>query len=345
MIFGRIRTVLIGSLLVSVSIVGQKASGQEVSSQSAEVEKTFIVDIAKAASFQEDIDALKKVIVGKDKLGAVDMPDLGISMVTGTFSEKEIEELRSKGYEERDSLEVNLFRNGMCEGREPLAAWPTDIVPPSVCRVIGNPPSFATGPTVWIIDSGVDALAVSEGQLNVRDFIDCTSSPCQSGLSPVDDTGHGTAVAGIIGGKRGRDVGLLGIAPGAPLKVVRAFQGNKAQIFGAPLLALDYVRANASPGDIVNLSWGAEFLESARSASQFEDLKIFDARLYEMADRPMHIVIAAGNAQQDDEGSWVQSYFPANAAIYGSLLRGGIYSVSASDSTFETTGSGNCTRG
>jgi hypothetical protein len=131
---------------------------------------------------------------------------------------------------------------------------------------------------------------------------------------------------------------------GARLKVVRAFRRNKTRLFGGPLLAIMYVRAIANSGDIVNLSWGAEFLESARSDEDIEDLRTFDSYLYEMADRGMHIVIAAGNALENDVGSWVQSYFPANAAPYGSLATGGIYSVSASESTFvATTGSGPCT--
>ena len=100
MILCQLRAMLLGSLLAASGIGGQEASGDEVPTDSSAIEKTFIVDIARKDEFHSDISALDKPISGKVKLEAVDMPDMGISMVTGTFSEAEIEQLRSKGYDE-----------------------------------------------------------------------------------------------------------------------------------------------------------------------------------------------------------------------------------------------------
>lgn len=354
MILDRLRVLLTGCLLVAVGTMGQEASSQEVFNESGEIEKTFIVDIARAGEFREHIAALNKVIPGKGKLETVDMPDIGLSIVTGIFSDEEIEGLRSKGYEEPDPFVVNLFDGAGCEGPELLGASPTaDIVPPSVCRVVGSPQPVPSGsPAVWIIDSGVDWNVVTAGLLKVQEAIDCTSSPCQVVPSLTDTVGHGTMVAAIVGGKRvqqgNQHVGLVGVSPDAPLKIVKAFRNRKTAIFGPPLLALRHVRDNAVAGDILNLSWGALFLESTRRGSTLEDLKILDALLYQIADRQVRVVVAAGNAQEDEVGTWIQSYFPANAATYISPVKtgnkaGAIYSASASNSEYiQTAVPGKC---
>lgn len=345
MILAQLRVLLLGCLLAVVGTARPEASGEEGFTDSGDIEKTFIVDIARAAELRKDIGALNKFIAGKGKLEAVDMPDIGVSIVTGTFSESEIEELRSRGYEEPDPFVVNLFDGATCEGPELLGISPTaDVVPPSVCRVVGSPQPVASGsPTVWIIDSGVDWSVVTAGLLKVQEAIDCTSSPCQT-VSSLDDTvGHGTMVAAVIGGKRVKQgdqyIGLVGVSPDAPLKIVKAFSKLKTEIFGPPLLALRHVRDNAVAGDILNLSWGALYLESTRRGSTLQDLKFLDALLYQIADRQVRVVVAAGNPREDEEGPWVQSYFPANAATYFSPVTtgnkvGAIYSASASNSEY-----------
>ena len=351
MILCQLRAMLLGSLLAASGIGGQEASGDEVPTDSSAIEKTFIVDIARKDEFHSDISALDKPISGKLKLEAVDMPDMGISMVTGTFSEAEIEQLRFKGYDEADPFEVDLFDGATCDGPDPVPSTPAMVVPENVCRVVGPPQPALNAATVWIVDSGVDAYVFSRGLLNVKEIVDCTSSPCdQVYLFPnaidhgavtaaTDKVGHGTMVAGIIGGKRAVQRGLMGVSPDAPLRIVKAFRNRKTGILGGPNLALRYVLAHAVAGDILNLSWGAKFLESTKRGSQLNKLKELDALLYKIADRQVRVVVAAGNALDDDEGPWLQSYFPANTAPYISPATGGgktgaIYSVSASDSEY-----------
>ena len=176
----------------------------------------------------------------------------------------------------------------------------------------------------------------SQGLLNVKEIVDCTSSPCdQVYLFPnaidhgavteaTDKVGHGTMIAGIIGGKRAAQSGLMGVSPDAPLRIVKAFRNRKTGILGGPNLALRYVLAHAAAGDILNLSWGAKFLESTKRGSQLNKLKELDALLYKIADRQVRVVVAAGNALDDDEGPWLQSYFPANTAPYISPATGGV---------------------
>lgn len=313
---------------------------------------TFIAPLADKDRFGSVIASLNKINPSGNAMQAVDMPDLGFSLVTGSFTDEEADKLLSEGYQEPDSLEVSLFADGGCEARRPLEPVIGDtLVPPNVCRVVGSPSPVTSGSAVWIIDSGVDDDIVTKGLLTISERINCMGTPCNTTSGVQDTQGHGTMVAGIIGGKRvsgtisGQFLGIVGVSPGVPLKIVKAFEDNKSKIVGPPLVALQYVRDNASPGQILNISWGAQFMETARRGGQFDQLGQMDKLLFEIANKQVRIVIAAGNAREDDEASWVQSFFPANASEYFSPnpTQGFIQSVSASDSTYITgTGTGPC---
>ncbi|TIX27016.1 S8 family serine peptidase [Mesorhizobium sp.] len=318
------------------------------------MQRTFIAPLADKDIFRTSIANLNKINPLGEALQAVDMPDLGFSLVTGSFTDEESDKLRSQGYQEPDSLEVSLFADGACEARRRLEPVMGDkLVQPSVCRVIGSPSPVTNGSAVWIIDSGVDDDVVTNGLLTISERINCMVTPCSKVIGVPDHQGHGTMVAGIIGGMRvqsgtnGQYLGIVGVSPGVPLKIVKAFEDKKSKIVGPPLVALQYVRDNASAGQILNISWGAEFMETARKGGQLDLLGQMDKLLFEIANKQVRIVIAAGNAQEDDEPSWVQSFFPANASEYVSPnpTQGFIQSVSASDSTYikaGTTGTGAC---
>ncbi|AZO62013.1 MAG: hypothetical protein E5X23_11375 [Mesorhizobium sp.] len=310
---------------------------------------TFIAPLADKDRFASVITSLNKINPSGDALQAVDMPDLGFSLVTGSFTDEEANKLLSEGYQEPDSLEVSLFADGGCEARSRLEPVTGDkLVPPSVCRVIGSPSPVTGGPAVWIIDSGVDDDVVTKGLLNISERINCMVTPCSTTTGARDTQGHGTMVAGIIGGMRvqgttsGQFLGIVGVSPGVPLKIVKAFEGEKSKIVGPPLVALQYVSDHASAGQILNISWGTQFMETAKKGGQLDLLGQMDKLLFEIANKQVRIVIAAGNAREDDEASWAQSFFPANASEYLSPnpTQGFIQSVSASDSTYIPTGTG-----
>jgi hypothetical protein len=312
---------------------------------------TFIAPLADKDRFRSVIASLNKINSSGEALQAIDMPDLGFSLVTGGFTDEEANKLQSEGYQEPDSLEVSLFADGGCEARGPLAAVADDkLVPPNVCRVVGSPSPVTNGSAVWIIDSGVDEDIVTKGLLNISERINCTVTPCSTTMGVADTQGHGTMVAGIVGGMRvqvatttgTKYLGIVGVSPGVPLKIVKAFEGEKSKIVGPPLVALQYVSDHASAGQILNISWGTQFMETARTGGQLDLLGKMDKLLFEIANKQVRIVIAAGNAQEDDKASWVQSFFPANASEYFSPnpTQGFIKSVSASNSTY-IPGAGN----
>lgn len=161
------------------------------------------------------------------------------------------------------------------------------------------------GKRAWIIDTGIDFdhPDLTVDQTKSKSFI--------SGVASADDeNGHGTHVAGIIGAKN-NSFGVLGVASGATLVSLRVLdkdgKGNLSNI----VQALAYVSANASAGDVVNMSVGDEDGVS----------DILDQQVKNTAAKGIYIAIAAGNDHTD-----ASKYSPGRANGTN------IYTVSAIDS-------------
>jgi subtilisin len=135
------------------------------------------------------------------------------------------------------------------------------------------------GKKAWIIDTGIDFdhpdLTVDAAKS--KSFI-------QGVTSADDENGHGTHVAGVIGAKN-NSIGVLGVASGATLISLRVLdkdgKGNLSNI----IQALAYVNANASAGDVVNMSVGDEDGVSTALNQQVQST----------ASKGIYFAIAAGN--------------------------------------------------
>jgi hypothetical protein len=135
------------------------------------------------------------------------------------------------------------------------------------------------GKRAWIIDTGIDFehpdLTVDQGKS--RSFI--------PGVTSADDeNGHGTHVAGIIGGNN-NSFGVLGVASGATLISLRVLNKDGIGNLSYIIQALGYVNNNASAGDVVNMSLGDDEGIS----------EILDEQVRNTASRGIYISIAAGN--------------------------------------------------
>jgi subtilisin len=161
-----------------------------------------------------------------------------------------------------------------------------------------------TGKTAWILDTGVD---FDHPDLNVdiarsKTFVDGTTSA-------DDENGHGTHVAGIIGGKN-NTIGVLGVASGANLVSLRVLDKNGEGRVSATIQALSYISTNAKAGDVVNMSFGEEGVSDA-----------LDRQVRAIAAKGIFVTIAAGN---ENKAASLTSPGRVNAA--------NIYTVSAVDS-------------
>ena len=171
----------------------------------------------------------------------------------------------------------------------------------------GGDPTFTpvAGRRVWILDSGIDHthqdLSSSDFAFS-KDFT-ASSSPQKN---PFDDNiGHGTYIAGIIGGKASNDpiyqdgYGINGIVPGIAMASIKIFKDkniDKPKAKSADILeALEYVLEKSQAGDVVNISWGIE-LEEAEECGVGKT-KVIMEYLIGIADKGVYIIISAGNSE------------------------------------------------
>jgi serine protease AprX len=151
---------------------------------------------------------------------------------------------------------------------------------------------------VAVIDSGVaashDDLTAPGGAPRVYRFVDFVNG--RGGL--YDDYGHGTHVAGIVGGNGFDSSGARsGIAPAAHLIVLKVLDGSGRGRISDVIAALDYVVANKDPLNIrvVNLSVATGVYESYNT----DPLTVAAQRAVRAG---IVVVAAAGNNGRDPQG-------------------------------------------
>ena len=155
---------------------------------------------------------------------------------------------------------------------------PAQVVPWGIARVNGG--RAGTFATAWVIDTGI--------QLNHPDLnVDSARSRSFLGgrTTPDDQNGHGTHVSGTIGALDNA-IGVIGVAPGAPLVAVRVLDRRGSGTNSGVIAGVDYVAANGQPGDVANMSLGG-------GASTALDNAVNNA-----AARGIRFAVAAGNEAQ-----------------------------------------------
>lgn len=154
----------------------------------------------------------------------------------------------SVAYVERDGL-VTITKRGAKADAPPGSGGPQST-PWGITRVGG--PVNGTGLVAWVIDTGID---LDHADLNV-DVASSANFVARGKNSPDDGNGHGTHVAGTIAAiDNGQDV--VGVAAGATVVAVRVLDNSGSGSISGVVAGVDYVAANAAPGDAANMSLGA----------------------------------------------------------------------------------------
>jgi subtilisin family serine protease len=132
------------------------------------------------------------------------------------------------------------------------------------------------GVTAYVVDTGILASHIDfEGRVGPG------HSLVDDGRGTSDCHGHGTHVAGTIGGRR------WGVAKGVTLVPVRVLDCQGAGMLSSVLLGLEWVASQGAGPAVVNLS-----LTTAYSPT-------FNAAVAALAARGVTVVVAAGNAAAD----------------------------------------------
>ncbi|MFU8813304.1 MAG: S8 family peptidase [Balneolaceae bacterium] len=160
-------------------------------------------------------------------------------------------------------------------------------VPWGIDRV-GGPVTYTGSAVSWVIDTGIQ---LDHPDLNVdasRGFTAFTSGP--DSRSADDLNGHGTHVAGTIGAFNN----IAGVAVGVLQVPVKVLDRRGSGSVSGVIAGVDYVAANASSGDVANMSLGG-------GASTALDNAVINA-----ANQGILFSLAAGNS-----GTWASNSSPA----------------------------------
>jgi serine protease AprX len=151
-----------------------------------------------------------------------------------------------------------------------LADTSGPVVAPAVLRQtlgVDNTSLTGRGVGVAIIDSGLESS--SEFQGRVTAFYDFTNGRALATLAYSDEYGHGTHVAGTIGGSGALsdNYSYHGLAPKVKFVILKVLDKNGAGYTSDVIRAIDFAVANRSSlgVDIINLSLGHPIYEPAAS--------------------------------------------------------------------------------
>lgn len=178
----------------------------------------------------------------------------------------------------------------------------SQTTPWGITRVGG---ATASSGTAWVIDTGID-LDHPDLNVDTQNSAVFVSSGPGSG-SPDDGNGHGTHVAGTIAAID-NDSHVVGVAAGATVVAVKVLDDRGSGSYSGVIDGIDYVAANASAGDVANLSLGG-------GTSNAVDDAVRNA-----ADQGVYFAIAAGNDSDD-----ANNYSPARVEYNN------VWTVSATD--------------
>jgi subtilisin len=137
-----------------------------------------------------------------------------------------------------------------------------------------------TGKTAWIIDTGID---FTHPDLNVD--IERSKSFVKEETSASDYNGHGTHVAGIVGALN-NSFGVLGVASGSKLVSLKVMNDKGSGNLSFIINALAHLETVAKPGDVVNMSFGADGTSD-----------ILDRYVTTIASNGVYFSVAAGNEE------------------------------------------------
>lgn len=176
------------------------------------------------------------------------------------------------------------------------------------------------GYSVAILDTGIDYTnpAFAGRYLGGWNFV-------ANNNNPMDDEGHGTHVAGIIGSA---DPSHLGVAPGVGLIALKVLDNTGTGTFGNIDLALQWVIAHQQQYHIaaVNMSLGA-------GNYQTEPWNFLDSDFQQLQDEGVFVAAASGNGYYS-YGSQLGLAFPAvnNMVVsVGAVWNGSYGSVAWAD--------------
>jgi len=150
--------------------------------------------------------------------------------------------------------------------------------------------STGSGVTAYVLDTGIYYSHSDFGGRAIPGF-----DAFNDGRDGEDCQGHGTHVAGTIGGK------VWGVAKDVTLVSVRVLDCNGSGSLSGVIAGMDWVAANASSPSVANMSLGGGSSDA------------LDSAVYRMFDEGVPVITSAGNGNRGGRGVDACDFSPAGA--------------------------------
>ena len=208
-------------------------------------------------SFTNEVKTFTHKVLKRNQIGDKVIMHAYAKTIQGAslqLTDQEVSILRKDkniAYIEQDQI-VSVTMGGPPGGGGGGGGSAAQVTPYGITRIGGAIDGTSAG-TAWIIDSGID---LDHEDLNV----DVSRSLSFLGggggnLSPEDQNGHGTHVAGTVGAID-NEIGVVGAAAGATLVAIRVLDRRGSGSISGVIAGVDHEGANASSGDAANMSLG-----------------------------------------------------------------------------------------
>ena len=184
-------------------------------------------------------------------------------------------------------------------GSDPLSGLQWDmnqINAPAAHAINGGSPSVVVGD----IDTGLDFTHPDIApNVDFADSASCVSgAPDTNPAAWMDDNGHGTHTAGIIGAAK-NDIGIVGVAPNVKLAGIKA--GNADGFFFPESVVCAFMWAGTHHINITNNSYFADpWLFNCRNDAEQRAIWVAERRAIQFAQSQGTLVVAADGNQADD---------------------------------------------
>ncbi|WP_057939882.1 S8 family serine peptidase [Algoriphagus resistens] len=178
-------------------------------------------------------------------------------------------------------------------------------VPYGITRVGGGDP-YTGSKKAYVIDSGIDSTH-PDLNVNVSNGFNAFTKGKDSNLES-DGNGHGTHVSGTIGAID-NSIGVVGVAAGVTVVPIKVLDSRGSGSYSGVIAGVDFVTANANPGDVANMSLGGPVSTA------------LDNAVTALGNAGIKVALAAGNESED-------ANYSSPARVNGN----NIYTISAIDS-------------